>query len=217
MSGYQESIKTYQPYVNPGEERQLTDRITAAFAQYLDVSERANAMLTAGKNGDALDLLTSDPTRAAFKAASDAASEDVQFNVGEGTDDSAHSVVESSRATWINLGATLLIVVLCALVGIGLNRIIAPRIVHVMDTLQQLAAKDLTVHIPPTGTDEIGKMANALNTCVESIRNVVQSVAEALKLSPRRPPRSARVRCRARAMRMRNRTKPTRLPRRRKR
>jgi methyl-accepting chemotaxis protein len=178
MSGYQESLKTYQPYVNPGEERQLTDRITAAFAQYLDVSERANAMLTAGKNGDALDLLTADSTRAAFIAASDAASEDVQFNVGEGTEDSAHSVVESSRATWINLGATLLIVVLCGFVGIGLKRIIAPRIVHVMDTLQQLAAKDLTVHIPPTGTDEIGKMANALNTCVESIRNVVQSVAE---------------------------------------
>lgn len=178
ISGYQDALKEYLPSITDEKERELTDGIVTSFAQYLETSERGAALLAAGKNGDALDLLTSDSTSAAFKAALDAASADVGFNVNEGARDSKASADASARATWINVLANLLIVTLCAVVGMGLNRVIAPRIVRVMGTLQQLAGKDLTAYVKVTGTDEIGRMGEALNASVASIREVVQSVAE---------------------------------------
>ena len=44
-------------------------------------------------------------------------------------------------ATWIDMAATLLIVVLCGLVGIGLTRLIAPRIERATAALEKLAVK----------------------------------------------------------------------------
>ena len=178
IAGYQDAMKAYQPFVTAGKERELTDSIGASFSQYVDASERGRVLLTAGKTGDALDVMTSEATRAAFNAASDAASEDVHFNVDEGMRDSKESADASRQATWINLFANLLIVALSAFVGMGLNRVIGPRIAHVMEALQQLAAKDLTAQITVTGTDEIGRMGDALNASVESIREVVQAVAQ---------------------------------------
>ncbi|HEX4283843.1 MAG TPA: methyl-accepting chemotaxis protein [Terracidiphilus sp.] len=176
LNNYRDALKAYQQYVIAGRERELTDTISTSFSQYVETSDQANRLLVSGKGADALRLLTSDAARAAFTTTVDAASDDVRLNIQEGTDDSSDSVAVSRRATWVNLSATLLIVALCAFVGVWLNRIIAPRIVHVMGALQQLAAKDLTANIPPTGTDEIGRMAEALNSCAANIRDVVQSV-----------------------------------------
>jgi methyl-accepting chemotaxis protein len=88
----------------------------------------------------------------------------------------------SSRATWINSGATLLIVLLSALTGLVLTRLIAPRLASVKAALEQLAAKDLTAHVEVTGSDEIGSLADALNQSVAAMRNVVESVAQGAEM-----------------------------------
>ncbi|HEY6487549.1 MAG: methyl-accepting chemotaxis protein [Terracidiphilus sp.] len=177
-AAYQEAIKGYQPFITSQEERQLVDRITTNFSLYMEASDRGTELLAAGKTGDALDLLTLDSTRAAFQAAVDAASEDVQLNVNEGAQDSKDSIVESRHGTWITLAANLVIVGLCALVGVTLNNEIAPRIGHANAALQQLAEKDLTGQVRVTGTDEIGQMGDALNRSIQALREVVQSVAQ---------------------------------------
>jgi methyl-accepting chemotaxis protein len=42
--------------------------------------------------------------------------------------------------------------------------------------LERLAAKDLTAHVEVTGTDEIGRLGEAMNNCVETMRTVLREV-----------------------------------------
>jgi methyl-accepting chemotaxis protein len=97
--------------------------------------------------------------------------------VHEAEQTSANSIRTSTRATWINLFVTLLIVGSCAVIGMVLTRFIAPRIEHVRTALEQLANKDMTAHVRVLGTDEIGRLGDALNSCASSMSNVLRSVA----------------------------------------
>ncbi len=178
LADYRAAIKAYEPLVNGPQERELFQKVTASFDQYVEISDRGNALLAAGKTGDAMDLVTSDATVAVVNQALSAAAEDFNFNVSEAEASSAGTSHNSGRAIWINLFVTLLIVGLCVLIGIVLTRLIAPRIEHVKDALQRLAAKDMTPHINVTGTDEIGRLGEALNTCATSMSDVLLSVAQ---------------------------------------
>jgi methyl-accepting chemotaxis protein len=93
------------------------------------------------------------------------------------TDESESATAASDNATWVNIGVTLLIMLLCALTGIGLTRVTAPRIGRVKVAAERLAQKDLTASINVSGSDEIGQLGAALNDSVAVIRSVVQSVA----------------------------------------
>jgi methyl-accepting chemotaxis protein len=178
VDSYRDAMIAYQPYISSQEERSITDKISLNFAQYLQASDRANTLLSEHKTGDALEALASDATNAAFTAATTAANDDIQYNVDQGTGDSKVALSASSRGIWINAFATVLIVGLCALIGYALNRVTAPRVGVVTTVLEQLAAKDLTAHVVVTGSDELGRMGDALNRCVTTIREVVQSVAQ---------------------------------------
>ncbi len=170
--------KTYQGHIDPGEEREMYQKATAALGRYRDVSDRSATALQAGKNGDGLELLTSDATGQMFDNALISMQTLLDYNVVQGKDSSAASSRASSRALWVDLCFTLLIVGLCMLIGAALTRVIAPRIAVAKSALQQLAAKDLTAHVTVTGTDEIGQMGVALNDCVAAISGVLRSVAQ---------------------------------------
>ena len=118
---------------------------------------------------------------------------------------------------WINMAVTLLIMVLCALTGIALTRVTAPRIGRAKALAQRMAQKDLTANMTVTGTDEIGQLGAALNESVAVIRSVVQSVARGAEMLSSATTEISAQACRARAMRARNRARSTRLPRRRRR
>ena len=178
IAGYQEAWKVYQPFVTSPDERQLADKIASNFLQYMNASDKAVGLLAAGKTGDAVEATMSDSARGLFSATMDAASEDVALNASEGKEDSSQSIAASRRATWINLSASALIVVLCALIGFLLTRVIAPRIAAASSALRRFADKDLTAHAEISGADELGQLGEALNTCVGSIREVVEQVAQ---------------------------------------
>ena len=55
-----ESLKAMDPYRSA--ESRAVRKFIAAIEQYQDTSDRAVGLLTAGKTGDALDLLSSDAT-----------------------------------------------------------------------------------------------------------------------------------------------------------
>jgi methyl-accepting chemotaxis protein len=103
---------------------------------------------------------------------------DFDLIIKQGTEASHDATDASTRATWIGSGVTLLIVLLCALIGTVLTRVIAPRLVRVLAALEGLQAKDLTVFVRATGTDEIGRVANAFDASVASLRGVLVSVAQ---------------------------------------
>lgn len=178
IDDYQADIKLYESRVSYPGERELYQRFSTDFARYIEISTRANALLAASKVGDALDLATADTTVDAFHTAYAALDEDLSLNAKYGTEESKAVSRSSSRALWVNTGATLLIVFLCALTGLLLTRLIAPPLQAATAALERVAQKDLTVSVDESGTDEIGRLAAALNTSVASIRSVLQSVAQ---------------------------------------
>jgi len=177
IAEYKESLKTIDLLIIP-QEREQYEKFTGAIKQYQDASDRGVGLLTAGKAGDALDLLSSDATMTALSDALTAADTRFLIHAKLGTEASDGATEASVRATWISSAVALLIVLLCAFIGMILTREIAPRIARGTAALERMAAKDLTVEMRVSGTDEIGRLGEAINTSVTSIRSVLQSVAQ---------------------------------------
>ena len=178
LETYQTQMKAYEPLVsNPGE-REIDQKMQAAWAQYMQASDRGLDFVKVGKAGDALDLIGGDSTIALFSNALGAASDEFKLNVKAGTEGAEAATTAATRAIWVSSGVTLLIILLCALIGVVLTREIAPRLGRLMIALQAMAAKDLTANVRVTGTDEIGRVGEAFNASVDSIRKVLQSVAQ---------------------------------------
>jgi methyl-accepting chemotaxis protein len=179
LTDFQTETKAYEPYITSNDERRLEQKIQVAFGQYTGASNHGAALLAAGKTGEALDLLTSEATTVAFNASQAAAEEDMTLNEKGGLNDANETTNLVNRATRINWAVTALIVVLCALIGIILTRLIAPPLQMAATALERMAEKDLTVSVPELGSDEIGRLSTALNTSVSSIRGVMMSFAQA--------------------------------------
>lgn len=85
--------------------------------------------------------------------------------------------IGQTRSAWMVCAVTLLIAALCAAIGVLLSRAVAPRIEQCTKALERLAAKDLMVELDMAGGDEIGRMGQALNRTVGSIRSVIEAVS----------------------------------------
>jgi methyl-accepting chemotaxis protein len=175
-------VVKYAPVARYPGEHEILEKFTADMNRYEEVSNRFNASLAAGKAGDALDLCMAQSTIDGFHSAVSGMNDDLDLNAKFGTADGEAVTASSQRALWINCGVTLLIVLLSAITGVVLTRLIAPRLARVKEALELLAAKDLTVCVEVTGTDEIGALADALNQSVAAMREVVQSVAQGAEM-----------------------------------
>jgi methyl-accepting chemotaxis protein len=177
LDGYRAAVKTYEAaIVYPGE-REDFEKFSGAFKGYVENSDHGTALLAAGKTGDALDIMYSDATQEMFRNTLSGLGNSFALNTKYGTQESTEVTGTATRAAWINSCGTLLIVVLCGLTGVALTRQIAPRLKIVAEHLEHMAAKDLTVEIDKTSDDDIGRITDAFNTSVSSIRSVLQSVA----------------------------------------
>lgn len=177
LNDYLAAVKDYEPYIVAARERELDEKFKAAVNRYLELSSQATRLRLEGKTGDALDLLINDTTRETFMQGLSGIDADFEFNAAEGTKSSNGTTKTAHVSMLINAGVTFLIVVLSAMTGFGLTRVIAPRIERAMGALQQLANKDLTARLNVSGTDEIGRLGDALNRSVGELRQVVESVA----------------------------------------
>jgi methyl-accepting chemotaxis protein len=181
IAQYRDALKAMEPLISPQELNHYHDFV-AAINEYQDLSDQGIALLAAGKSGDALDILSSEKLAAALQKATSAADAGFQVHAAIGMNMGAAVSNSSVHATWIDAAITLLIVLLCALTGIALTRVTAPRIGRVKATAERLAQKDLTAHVKVSGSDEIGQLGQALNDSVTVIRSVVQSVARGAEM-----------------------------------
>ncbi len=177
LSTVKQAAAAYEPLIRTPHDREIFQNISMSFSNYEEDSNRAIGLAAAGKVGDALDILQSEDTMSKVNNAIASAYQAIDENAKTGMENAQNTVGASNRATWIDSAVTLLIVLLCALTGMFLTREIAPRIGRVMGALEHLAAKDLTVSIRVTGTDEIGRLGEAFNTSVAAMHGVLQSVA----------------------------------------
>ena len=177
IADYQDALKEMDPLVIPVE-RKYYDAFVASIKQYQDASDRAVGLLAAGKTKDALELLSSDAMKGWLNDALNATDNGVQVHAKLGAESAQNATEASIRASWINAAVTLSIMILCAVIGVVLTSSIAPRIARVILMVERLAQKDMSASVEVTGTDEIGRMADALNKTVASMRGVLQSVAQ---------------------------------------
>ncbi|MFP5210795.1 MAG: methyl-accepting chemotaxis protein [Acidobacteriota bacterium] len=175
---YQRALQDYEPTIDYPGERELYEKFSASFTQYLGTSNRCVDLLAAGKTGEGTGILTSDATLALVNSSDDAVAQDLNLNAKMGMESARYATLSSNRALWIDAGVTLLIVLLCATIGGLLTRVIEPPLKAVAAALERVAEKDLTVSVEETSTDEIGRLSAALNTSVTSMREVLQSVAQ---------------------------------------
>jgi methyl-accepting chemotaxis protein len=178
LTDYQASIKVYEPLVSYPGERELYQKFSGDFAHYMESSSRADALLDTGKTSDAMGILMSDSTIETFAASLDGSNEDLKLNIHSGATSAEETTALSNRAIWISIVITLIIVVLCALIGVILTRAIAPRLARLKDAVEAMAAKDLTATVEVTGSDEIGILGEAFNTAIASMRSVMLSFAQ---------------------------------------
>ena len=177
MADYAAAVKAYEPFVSYPGERELYQKFSSSFAQYLEASNKADALLEADKKADAIDLLMAETTLDEFNTAVDTSSEDVNLNVNSGMKTAQEATKLSGRATWVSIVATVMIVVFCALIGVMLTRAIAPRLARIKGAVEAMAAKDLTASVEVTGSDEIGILGESFNTAVATMRSVMLSFA----------------------------------------
>ncbi len=177
IADYQDALKAMEPRIIPTE-RPLYLQFVASIKTYQDLSDRGISLLVAGKAGNALDLLSSEALMKSMAEALTATDNGFELHSKLGMQEAEVATAAGTRATWINVGATLVIVLLCAFTGIILTREISPRIARLKNAVEAMAAKDLTASVRVSGTDELGQLGEAFNKSVASIRSVLQSVSQ---------------------------------------
>ena len=178
LSDYDAAIKKYAPMVSYPGEHELYEKLTSLFAQYRETSDRGFALVKAGNMRGAQDVFGADAATQQFSKALDAVNDDFELNAKYGNENAEASVTAGNRACWINVAATVLIIALCCLIGVTLNRVTGPRIRYATGLLERLAAKDLTTRANVTGSDEIGRMGDAINACAASYRELIGVVLD---------------------------------------
>ena len=178
LDQYRAGIKVYEPLIDSPEEREAYQKLTSTFDQYTQYSNHAKDLMAAGKVGDALDVVTADATLGLVTQSEIAVQAALDLNINTGMEESAAATRSSMRATWVDVGVSLLILLLCASIGSVLTREIAPRIERLKVAVVRMEAKDLTTHVRVTGVDEIGRLGEAINNSIASMRDVILSVAQ---------------------------------------
>ncbi len=216
IAQYLDGVKAMGSLIVP-EERESYLKFVSSIKIYQDASDRGIGLLTAGKTRDAFDLLSSDTVVRSLEDALLAANAGFQLHAKAGAENAQNASSAGDHATWVSSGVTLLIVMLCAFIGVQLTRLIAPPLQAATAALERVAEKDLTASVEECGSDEIGRLSAALNTSVASMREVLQSVAQGAEtLSAATAEISARA-VEQPATPIPNPARPTRLPPRRRR
>lgn len=173
---YRGTLRAYETLISYPGEREIFEKFQSGFEQYLAVSNQAGASVAAGKVDAALGVLTSDSTVGLFNRTLAEINEGLQLNIRFGTEDASSGTNLSTHATWVAAALSLVIMLLCALTGTMLTRLIAPPLRAATLALERVAAKDLTASVDAAGSDEIGRLGIALNTSVEAMRSVLETV-----------------------------------------
>jgi len=177
IASYRDAIQNYQPLISYPGEKELAESIRQNADAYIQVSDRVSAMIGGGAKTDASHLLISPEAQQPYDAAAKAVEDDIDLNSRFGTDGGNRSILIGHRL--LAMAITLMIVTFLLCVGIGslLTRAIVPPLKKAAAALDRFAHKDLTVSIHASSQDEVGQLSHALNTAVESMQIVLQTLA----------------------------------------
>jgi len=177
IADLQTSSRDYELHFSDDRERDMFQQFSSPMARYLEASNRAMSALDAGSRDKATQALTDPVAVSLHGAVLKAVGDLLQFNAQEARENTVLMDAASNRTLWISLIATLTIILASILIGFQLNRLIAPRLARIKETVERMAEKDFTAQVAVTGADEIGGLGLAVNACSAAVRQALQSVA----------------------------------------
>jgi len=178
IASYNKSITQYAFMVTHPGERELYDAIRQNAAAYIALSEDSRKLDEGGNREDASKLLLYGDAVKSYNAAADAVEADVDLNNKMSIEQGASATQMVRTSIFVICGVMALAVLLCAVIGISLTRMIVPPLESATEALEQVANKNLWAVVEVRSEDEIGRLSAALNTTVASIRSVLHSVAQ---------------------------------------
>jgi len=174
---YNEAMENYAPLVSYPGEQELYETIRKNAATFLQLSDRYVELVGAGKTEDAKVLQLGPEMKKSFNTAADAVDADVALNNKMGDEVGMHSTQLVRSLLILTCVLMAITVVLCAVIGSVLTRLIAPPLREATAALEKFAAKDLTVHLEAVGSDEVGRLSEAVNTSADSMREVLRTLS----------------------------------------
>ena len=172
--------KIYDPLPQTDEETKVYTQFEADWKSYQELSHQ---WLTLAKGGDkhdeAASMLMGGGMRDCFYKLDAGLTRITEINNDGSKQAGITSETIAQRALWLIIGTTTLAVVLGMLIAWLIARGISRPIRSMAAAMQQVADGDLTVRIDQVGKDEVGDMATALNTTVETLHQVMSEIREA--------------------------------------
>jgi len=161
---------------NDSEGLALINEIESEFdAYYQKGKELANAYIKEGREAGNKKMAEFDSYATALGKSVDK----LQHNQNAELEASMDQVIESSNSMHRN---TLIIAVItfvsCLLLGQVIASNIISRIYKMLPVLGEMAKGNFQQHVECSGSDELSSMGNAINHAIESIRNLIKTIAE---------------------------------------
>ena len=178
-NAFQKDMQKYEPMVAYPGERELFTAIRNGSDQYLQLSDETMRDLDAGRTDAVRSKITGSQMTGLFDEISKTIEQDKELNAHMGQVAGQTTVREGKTASVVVWVVLIVSIVLSIVIGVSLTKMIAPPLQAATEALEKVARKDLTVRIDVQGSDEVGRMGEALNTSVASIRSVLTSMSHA--------------------------------------
>ena len=178
IDNYKAALAVYEPLISYPGERELYTSFHDQIARYLQYSEQYIQMIDNGKVLEARHLATSDETLNLSDSFSKAIDDDMDLNERMGAEEGASAMKlgkNSSALVWVTV---LLALGISVFIGMMLNKFISPPLIAATEALERVANKDLTAVVDVHGSDEVGRLGDALNKSVAATREVLTAIAK---------------------------------------
>jgi methyl-accepting chemotaxis protein len=143
LASYNKSIAQYAPLVTHPGEREFFDAIRQNAAAYIALSEQSRQLGDTGKTEDASKLLLYGDAVKEYNAAADAVEADVELNNKISIEQGTRTTQVVRTSIFVICGVMALAVLLCAVIGARLTRMIVPPLKSATEALEQVAKGNL--------------------------------------------------------------------------
>jgi len=143
IASYNKSIAQYASMSTHPGERELYEAIRQNAAAYISLSDQSRQLGDAGKSEDASKLLLYGDAVKAYNAATDAVEADVELNNKMSVEQGARTTQLVRTSIFVVCSVMAISVLLCAVIGARLTRMIVPPLKSATEALEQVAKRNL--------------------------------------------------------------------------
>ncbi|CAH2602703.1 HAMP domain-containing protein [Rhodovastum atsumiense] len=171
MDNITNARRHYESLIEPGEEaNRLIPALDTAWRDYEGLGSRFEALVAAGRTGEAQALYTGDML-ATFNRLHEAAKADIDYNERGGKADAARARAAFDNTARMVGGITVVAAVIAVLAALWINQSVVAPVLRVIRFTRQLAHRDynftlLSKHRP----DEIGDLSRAIDECRNALK-----------------------------------------------